>query len=351
MKDRKRRFETFSFYDRTGIEAHLKKMAEKGWMISEMTTLGWIYKRVEPESLTFAVSYYPKASEFDPEPTEGQNIYHDLSSRTGWQFVCSSAQMQEFCTTDDKPIPIETDPALEVEMIHRSAKKGFLLSYYILLAVGVLNGALFISRLLGDPIGVLASPICLMVQQVFVYPQAYAAVVPQAEKLRETPRTFVVDIGGYTTDVLLLRTTRPDMQFCRSLELGVIDMNNAIIGKVSALHDIQIEDDHIADIIMGRPSILPQEVQDTIFSETRSYSSQILDKLRELKVDLRATPAIFIGGGAALFRNFIESSPMVAHADFIPDQRANAIGYGMLANAQLSRMQTYNGGGDGIVRG
>ena len=57
MKDRKRRFETFSFYDRTGIEAHLKKMAEKGWMISEMTTLGWIYKRVEPESLTFAVSY------------------------------------------------------------------------------------------------------------------------------------------------------------------------------------------------------------------------------------------------------------------------------------------------------
>lgn len=158
MKDRKRRFETFSFYDRTGIEAHLKKMAEKGWMISEMTTLGWIYKRVEPESLTFAVSYYPKASEFDPEPTEGQNIYHDLSSRTGWQFVCSSAQMQVFCTTDDKPIPIETDPALEVEMIHRSAKKGFLLSYYILLAVGVLNGALFISRLLGDPIGVLASP-------------------------------------------------------------------------------------------------------------------------------------------------------------------------------------------------
>ena len=102
---------------------------------------------------------------------------------------------------------------------------------------------------------------------------------------------------------------------------------------------------------MSRPSILPQEVQDTIFSETRSYSSQILDKLRELKVDLRATPAIFISGGAALFRNFIESSPMVAHADFIPDQRANAIGYGMLANAQLSRMQTYNGGGDGIVRG
>lgn len=195
------------------------------------------------------------------------------------------------------------------------------------------------------------TPICLVVQQVFVYPQAYAAVVPQAERLRETPRTFVIDIGGYTTDVLLLRTTRPDMQFCRSLEMGVIDMDNAIIGKVSALHDIQVEDDHIADIIMGRRSILPEDVQDTVFAETKNYAALILDKLRELKVDLRATPAIFIGGGSALFRRFIESSPLVASADFIPDQKANAIGYGMLANAQLTRQQTVTGGGDGIVHG
>ncbi len=157
MKDRIRRLETFSFYDRTGIEAHLKRMAEKGWMISEITTLGWIYKRVEPKPLTFAVSYYPKASEFDPEPTEGQNVYHDLSAQTGWQFVCSSAQMQVFCTSDENPIPIETDPVLEVEMIHKSAKKSFILTHLILLAVGVLNGLLFVSRLLGDPIGVLAS--------------------------------------------------------------------------------------------------------------------------------------------------------------------------------------------------
>ena len=98
------------------------------------------------------------------------------------------------------------------------------------------------------------TPICLMVQQVFVYPQAYAAVVPQAEKLRETPRTFVVDIGGSTTDVLLLRTTRPYTQFCRSLELGVIDMNNAIIGKVSALHDIQIEAYRSSHRLINQPN-------------------------------------------------------------------------------------------------
>ena len=79
----------------------------------------------------------------------------------------------------------------------------------------------------------------------------------------------------------------------------------------------KIDDDHIADIIQGRPTILPQEVRDVIFAKVRSYACDILDKLRELQVDLRANPAIFIGGGSILFRSFVEESPLVAHADFV----------------------------------
>ena len=156
------------------------------------------------------------------------------------------------------------------------------------------------------------TPISLMIRQVLVYPQAYAAVVPQAQIIQQNPRTFVVDIGGFTTDVLLLRGVQPDMQFCRSLEMGAIPMANGIIGRVSALHDIKIDDDHIADVIQGRPTILPDDVQETIRATVKSYAAGILDKLRELQVDLRATPAIFTGGGAALFRSFLESSPQVA---------------------------------------
>ena len=47
------------------------------------------------------------------------------------------------------------------------------------------------------------TPISLMIHQVLVYPQAYAAVVPQAQIIQRNSRTFVVDIGGFTTDVLL----------------------------------------------------------------------------------------------------------------------------------------------------
>ena len=77
-------------------------------------------------------------------------------------------------------------------------------------------------------------PMSVSIQHVFVYPQAYAAVIPQSSQLLKTLRMFVVDIGGITTDVLLLRNGKPDLQVCRSLESGVITMNNEIIGKISA---------------------------------------------------------------------------------------------------------------------
>jgi len=192
------------------------------------------------------------------------------------------------------------------------------------------------------------TPLCLSIRRVFVYPQAYAAVVPQSRLLLNTPRLFVIDIGGYTTDVLLLCGGKPDLQFCRSLELGVITMNNDIIGKVGALHDMKIEDEHIAAVIQGRETILPADVIATIRETAARHADTILNKLRELQVDLRSNPAIFIGGGAVLFRDFIEASPMVVRADYVLDPRANAIGFGMLAAAQLQKLAANSGPGENV---
>lgn len=181
------------------------------------------------------------------------------------------------------------------------------------------------------------TPICLVIGNVMVYPQAYAAVVPRAQSLQESSRTFVIDIGGFTTDVLLLRESKPDLQFCRSLEMGVIPMSNDVIGRVSALYGIKIDDDHIVDVIQGKPTVLPEEVKQMILNTVRNYTADILNKLRELQVDLRAASAVFVGGGAVLFKTFIEGSPLLANADFIEDPKANAIGYELLGTAQQRR--------------
>ena len=181
--------------------------------------------------------------------------------------------------------------------------------------------------------------IYLTIRHVFVYPQAYAAVVPQGARLAQQPCLFIVDVGGMTTDVLLLRSGKPDLQFCRSLETGIITMQNQLIGKVNSLYDMIIDDEHIAAVLRGGETILPAEVQETIRLAAEQHASSILDKLRELQVDLRSNPAVFIGGGAILLRKYLESSPLVTKAEFITDPKANAVGYQMLAAAQLRRME------------
>ncbi len=168
MKQTKRRIEPLSFFNQNGIQTHLEKMAEQGWMIEKITNTGWVYRKMEPQTVKFAVSYYPKASEFDPEPTEGQKMFHDFCAHTGWELACTSAQMQIFYNEQENPTPIETEPGLELHAIHASAKKSFLPSYFLLLAVCVLQALMFISSLLGDPIELLANPTRLFTGVCFI---------------------------------------------------------------------------------------------------------------------------------------------------------------------------------------
>ena len=158
MKTTKRRLEFFSFYDHTGIEAHLERMAQKGWLLEKIGNFTWHYRRIEPQALTFSVCYFPKASLFDPGPSEEQEMFYDFCRHTGWTLAAASAQMQVFYNERANPVPIDTDPALEVDAIHKSAKKSFLLSQGLLAAVAVMNSAMFLLRLRDDPIRTLSSP-------------------------------------------------------------------------------------------------------------------------------------------------------------------------------------------------
>ena len=93
----------------------------------------------------------------------------------------------------------------------------------------------------------------------------------------------------------------------------------------------------------GQETILPDDVKKTIRESAARHTDAILNKLRELQVDLRSNPVIFIGGGATLFKSYLESSTMVVKADFVLDVGANAIGYAMLANAQMQKLPQRGG--------
>lgn len=158
MKDKKRRIEPFIFYNHTGIERHFEKMAEKGWMIESLSNYFWTYRRIEPCSIKFTGTYYAKASDFDPYPSEEQQEFIDFCEHTGWKLAASWFQMKIFYNESESPIPIQTDPAEEVKTLHAACKKNFLPSYFILSFLSVLLAASFIVTLIVDPINTLANP-------------------------------------------------------------------------------------------------------------------------------------------------------------------------------------------------
>jgi plasmid segregation protein ParM len=176
-------------------------------------------------------------------------------------------------------------------------------------------------------------PLTIVIRNVFVYAQGFAAMAPRIAQLMQVKRTHVVDIGGMTTDVLLLSEGAPDKY--HSPAIGLITLENTLIGRVSARHDMTIEADHIEMVLQGQETLLPVEVRGTIAEAAQQHVDVILERLREMQIDLRATPAIFIGGGAILLREYLATSPMVAKPEFILDSNANAVGYQKLAEAQL----------------
>ncbi len=161
MRDTKRRMEFFSFYDHTGISAHLERMAERGWLLEKIGAFTWRYRRIQPKKLAFSVCYFPQASMYAPQPSDGQNMFYDLCAHTGWTLAASSGQMQVFYNERENPVPIDTDPALEVEAVHQSAKKGYLVSQALLGGAAVLNIIVTLFHLYTDPIRALASPFAL----------------------------------------------------------------------------------------------------------------------------------------------------------------------------------------------
>ncbi len=165
MRNRKRRMECFSFYDHTGIERHLTEMARKGWMIEKMGNQSWTYRRIEPRELHFTVTYFPKANDFAPAPSEKQQEFYELCAQTGWEFVCDWFQMQVFYNTAEEPVPVDTDPVFQVETIHRACKAGFLWGYTLLFVVGAIGSYFLYSGLVGHTLHFLSRP-----TSMFVYP-------------------------------------------------------------------------------------------------------------------------------------------------------------------------------------
>ena len=156
MREVKRTVPMYSFYDRTGIQDYLQAQAAKGWMLEKAGTICWKFRRMEPRKLKFSVVYFPSADLYDPAPGEGEQTFREFCEHSGWKFAGSQAQMQIFYNASAHPVPIDTDPVIEVENIHKSMKKGTLASYWLLMVSALLQIISQSIRLFDDPVSYLS---------------------------------------------------------------------------------------------------------------------------------------------------------------------------------------------------
>ena len=174
------------------------------------------------------------------------------------------------------------------------------------------------------------------INKVLSYPQAFAAAVTQYSTLKVHSVAYIIDIGGFTIDVLKLRFGRPDLEVVESFEKGVITLYNSIASKCNSQYARILEECEIDEVIRNQPTVLPGEVQQLIRSMTADFLAEFYNFLRERGIDVSTSKCVFAGGGSLLLRGMIERGNKVAFPIFIEDIHANAIGYEVLYQSEVA---------------
>ena len=174
----------------------------------------------------------------------------------------------------------------------------------------------------------------ILITSATCFPQAYAAVVPVYQQVQQSPKTVVIDIGGFTADYLQLKYGEVDLSVCDSLENGVILLYNRIRSRVNAEYDLLLDESDIDAVLKGaaQPAGLVQQI---VLAEAQSFVDDLLGKLRERMIDLRSGYTVFAGGGAALLRRQLASSERIGQAAFVEEISANVKGYELLYRASM----------------
>ena len=168
MRNTKRELNPYSFYDTEGLARHFERMAAEGWA-PDRVGLFIRYRRIKPQKLRFAITYYP-----DDGGADGEDVFLEYCAQAGWQQSAGVGDLtfwgdgaegeggglggrtrHVLCTADENAVDVETDPVLQVDAMHRALKyyRGVLIFWLVYMLdkiLGIWGG------LKKDPLGELA---------------------------------------------------------------------------------------------------------------------------------------------------------------------------------------------------
>ena len=89
----------------------------------------------------------------------------------------------------------------------------------------------------------------IQIEDVKLFPQGYSALALYPEYLKDEPSVLLVDIGGWTVDLMRLDNAVPNAATCRSLELGVIRCMDEIREQVRRNTGLSVTETQIERVL------------------------------------------------------------------------------------------------------
>lgn len=167
----------------------------------------------------------------------------------------------------------------------------------------------------------------VLVEDVKLFPQGYSALALHPDFIRGEPSVLLIDIGGWTVDLMRLDNAVPNAATCRSLELGVIRCIDEIMEQVRRSTGLSVTDIQIERVLNGSPCSMDGKAKEIILRYGRFYTERILSAVAEAGFDLKAIPSVFMGGGASIIKRHVAPQDGLCRQIFLTDIHANAAGY------------------------
>lgn len=111
----------------------------------------------------------------------------------------------------------------------------------------------------------------IVIKSAHAYPQGYAAIVPIHSKIKQYPRSIIIDIGGYSLDYLQLINGKTDMSVCDSLDMGVITLYNDIKSRINSSEDLLIHENDIDAVLQNKPTVFEERVKRLIEMQSKEF--------------------------------------------------------------------------------
>ena len=165
----------------------------------------------------------------------------------------------------------------------------------------------------------------ITIEEVAIFPQGYAALMTEVGLLQDEPSMLLMDLGGWTVDLMRIDNAIPAADTAHSLELGMIRCVDDIREQVRRETGLSLTDAQIENMLAGQPCTVSDTVRDIVNKQGRKYTEHLLSATMEAGFDLHAIPAVLLGGGASVVSRHLSPKDALCKTIFLLDDKVNAV--------------------------